>query len=283
MKQGRFQELKELLTQNNELSKAEDTFVTFMDQMIEQSGLSRSTIVQRAGLSKDYMYKVLRGDKRTTERDYIIAFCMAMDLSLPETQHALELYPFQTLDSDDLRSHLIIAAILGKTGIDDLNETLKSLGFPMLRTSPDMPSAKVGPVRSTYGSLNSINFVSDEGDAPKMSRRFKDMKKINTTVKAERAGCAPIDIAVGGEFELADDNGKTVFAQAYFGPEISFYAVDEVSLYDEQYMDKTAQLEYYESLEEAGDSEYLMYFVELDKLTDVEYLQRIWHQINTYY
>ena len=97
------------------------------------------------------------------------------------------------------------------------------------------------------------------------------MKKINTTVKAERAGCAPIDIAVSAEFELADDKGKTVFAHAYFGPEISFYAVDEVSLYDEKYFDETAQLEYYESLEEAGDSEYLMYFVELDKLTDEKY------------
>lgn len=270
MKQGRADEIKKYLLAKKSLEEGNESFVSFMDRMINQSGMKRAQIVQRAGLSKDYMYKVLRGDKTTTERDYLIAFCMAAKMDIVQTQHALELYPFQPLSDEDIRSHLIISAIMGETGIDTLNETLEKIGLPLLRTSPEMPSVKVGPARSTSFMKNLVSSISDEGDEPRSERRLIKMKKVNTNTSVEQVGMAPVDLAIGAEFELRDNKGKTVFAQAYFHPEFSFFAINKTSMYKEEYMEKgtKTEMEHYETLEDAYESKYFMFFVELDKLTD---------------
>lgn len=48
----------------------EETFYSYIHGLIDKSGMSKAKIISNVGLSKDYMYKVLRGDKQTTERDY---------------------------------------------------------------------------------------------------------------------------------------------------------------------------------------------------------------------
>ena len=101
------------------------------------------------------------------------------------------------------------------------------------------------------------------------------MKKNNTIVEAQQVGMAPMDLAVNAEFELENDKGEIVFAQAYFSAEWSFFAIDRTSMYKEEYMEHSDQLEFYETLEDAGESAYFMYFVELDKLTDQRYAEEM--------
>ena len=71
LKHGRAEELAELAEEMKPTYA--DSFPAFMDQMLKEHHLKRSTVARRSGLSQDYLYKLLRGDKRTTERDYIIA------------------------------------------------------------------------------------------------------------------------------------------------------------------------------------------------------------------
>lgn len=56
--------------------------VQVIDDVIEESGFSCTDIAQSAGMSRDYTYKVLGGQKQTSERDYIIAVCMAIRMNL---------------------------------------------------------------------------------------------------------------------------------------------------------------------------------------------------------
>ena len=81
--------------------------VQVIDNVIEKSRLSCTDIAQRAGMSRDYTYKVLSGQKKTSERDYIIAICIALRMNLWRTQRALSLYPFPVLNDSDERSALI--------------------------------------------------------------------------------------------------------------------------------------------------------------------------------
>ena len=112
--------------------------------------VSRKNVAVRSGLSQDYVYKLLRGDKRTDERDYILAMCIAIGMNFPQTQHALLSYGMQPLSEGDLRSHLIILAIQDHCDIEVLNAMLEKAGFPLLRTSPDMPKALITRACSHY-------------------------------------------------------------------------------------------------------------------------------------
>ena len=56
-------------------------FVQFMDRMLEEHHLTRKEVAVRAGMSQDYTYKLLRGDKHTDNRDYILAICVAAGLT----------------------------------------------------------------------------------------------------------------------------------------------------------------------------------------------------------
>ena len=62
-----------------------------MTAMLSQKKLKRTMVAQRANIDRDYAYKLLRGDKTTRERDYIIALCIGAELTFAETDKALAL------------------------------------------------------------------------------------------------------------------------------------------------------------------------------------------------
>ena len=118
-------------------------FPVFMDQMLAEYKIKRKTVAIRAGLSQEYTYKLLRGTKRTTERDYILAMCLAIGMNYGQTQHALSIYGMPTLNAKDIRSRIIGLAIKNGSDIDVANEWLEKAGFHYLKTSPEMPSSPV--------------------------------------------------------------------------------------------------------------------------------------------
>ena len=267
MKRGRVDEIQLFMSQQSG-AKEDEQFTSYIDELIRSKKMSRAKIAAQIGLSKDYMYKVLRGDKKTSERDYIIAICISMKATLLETQKALRLYPFPILDISDERSTIIMAAI--QTGVEwyTLNEWLEKAGYPLLKVSPDMPSAKIGPVRSTVLYQDMINSNADEGRKPSTQRRFIKMKKSEPFVVAEHFGNAPFDFFYMAELELTADDGRRVYTRACFWPDgTSAYMLCSRSVQEVE-IDEDEPLELYESLEDASISEYFPYFLELDRLTD---------------
>ncbi len=146
LKTGRIDEIMTALEDAQQPSFSAASFPVFMEDMLREHHVSRKKIALRAGLSQDYTYKLLRGDKHTTERDYIIAICMAAEMTFAQTQHALSIYGMPVLSTQDPRSYLIIRAIQHRDSMDTLNDMLEHAGFPILRTSPELPKA---PITST--------------------------------------------------------------------------------------------------------------------------------------
>lgn len=266
MKYGSTEEIKAYFDKKRSL-KRQDDFFSFINNKIDNSPYKRAEVAQRAGLSRDYVYKLLRGDKKTTERDYILALCFALKLDILDTQHALELYPFPVLDDEDPRSAVIKTGIMTELDLDTMNEWLEKASFPLIRTSPDMPSAEVGPARSTIFSEDVLNSLSERAKRLRNERRTK-MEELRRNVRMERCGCGPMDYVVEGEIEVLNDKQEHVFVNAFYGPE-TVLSVSKVSLLDYPDIIEEEMLEEsYTDLEEAADSDYFRFFLELDKATD---------------
>lgn len=70
LKHGRADDIRFIFKDVQEKSYPEE-FTAFIDAMIREHKIKRKNIAIRSGMSQDYTYKLLRGDKKTTERDYI--------------------------------------------------------------------------------------------------------------------------------------------------------------------------------------------------------------------
>ncbi len=275
-KHGSTEDIKRFFADRKEETE-EETFVSYMDFLIRKSGMSRARIVDSVGLSRDYMYKVLRGDKRTVERDYLIAVCLSMKANVLETQKVLELYPFPFLDQSQQRDGMILAAIHEGVTSYVLNEWLEKCRLPLLKVNPDMPSAVVGPGRSTDFHPDRLYSSLSRGHTPKETRRKTSMEVTNTFSAAERYGNAPVDLFVMGELELKEEDGSKVYAVAVFYPgEDPIYGIAARSIQDEKNKEKTNKmLEQYSSLEDAVVSPYFKYFLDLEKITDQKYAEAL--------
>lgn len=262
LKHGRAEELAELAEEMKPTYA--DSFPAFMDQMLKEHHLKRSTVARRSGLSQDYLYKLLRGDKRTTERDYIIAICMAAGLNIAQTQHALRIYGMPLLDRKDLRSNIIYVNIDEGASIDALNDRLEKVRLPILRTSPEMEKAVIAP-----------NAAIEAEKKPEVDKPIfvGEVEEIGSQVHAEHCGNAPFDFAYWAEIHLEDEQKHQFRVQAYYDPissgftamtEEQFQANEalrkEVKPGEAEPFEKYQMLEWYETLAEAAVSPFFSWF-----------------------
>ena len=85
-----------------------------------------------AEINEGYGYKLLSGEKHTNKRDVILRICLASELDLKETQTALKLYGFSPLYARIKRDALLISAINERMSVEQINDLLKTKGFPVL-------------------------------------------------------------------------------------------------------------------------------------------------------
>jgi hypothetical protein len=89
-------------------------------------------------LPQKYGYKLLSGETHTTDRDKLLRIFIAMNMTLKETQRALELYGLATLYPKKKRDAIIIIAInKGISSVDIVNEWLTEQGESELNGSSD--------------------------------------------------------------------------------------------------------------------------------------------------
>lgn len=252
------QEIDSFISEQRKQAYAQD-FTTFMNEMIEKKHLKRKDIPARTGLSQDYTYKLLRGDKKTNERDYVLAMCIALEMNIAETQHALEIYPMPTLSFSDIRSQIIYHAIEGHLDIHRLNELLEKSGFPYIRVSPDMPHADIeynAPIEfATFSKANNLNGK-------------KTYKVINEEIVAEHIGHAPTDYCYSGTKVVEDAEGDQFFVSAHYSPMGDIFVVLEDPEAEEA-------LEEYERFEDTFDSEFFPFFLQIDRDTDKKVLETL--------
>lgn len=127
-------DLEQFLTKNanevNQLSCAD-----YLQILMKQKNLKRASVVANCGLEPTYAYHILAGRKNPS-RSKILALALSMQLSLDETQHALQyanegvLYPRNTWDS------IIIYAIEHHFSVMDTDMLLEASGETDFLISP---------------------------------------------------------------------------------------------------------------------------------------------------
>lgn len=234
LRDGNKDEIRQFQERMRQLHSLPESFSDYMYAMIKRSGRTKAMVAQRSGLSRDYMYKILNinSGKRTNERDYIIAICMAADMSFMETQHALELYPFPVLDDVDDRNAVIIIALLNNISIDALNEMLENAGHSPLRTSPEMEKSAIGPARSTLAHSEVVSSNHDEELIAAVIRRMQMKNEEKIDLWDEPCGCAPIDYATSAEIKIVDDDGVEKYVQLHMSSMVSSLSVSTHSLHE---------------------------------------------------
>ncbi len=220
LKHGRSDELRVAFEQMRKANYPNE-FVPFMETMIREHKLSRKNVAIRSGLSQDYLYKLLRGDKHTDKRDYILAICLAIGMTLPQTQHALASYGMPVLDDRDIRSHIIILAIRSGDGIDELDRMLENAGYPLLKTSPDMPSAPINIILSPEAGPSSEPAASLP--APRKQRIFTELD--SGTDAEHNGGSAPFDYDYHGWMDVRDQDGQQYHVEVLFSSDTSHFVV----------------------------------------------------------
>ncbi len=123
--------------QNKEsMSDEEEAFSIYIKDLLAEKKLSQQTVFLKADIPERYGYKLLSGEKHTKQRDIILRICYAAELTLDETQRALEKYGMAELYPKKSRDALIMIMFNERPGsILDVNSILKENGMDPLRTS----------------------------------------------------------------------------------------------------------------------------------------------------
>ena len=101
------------------------TFAGWVDEILESKGMTRQEIFQRADIPQKYGYKLLSGEKHTTDRDKLLRIFLALQMSLKEVRRALELYGMPPLYPKIRRDAIFIIAFNRKIySIEQVNRIL---------------------------------------------------------------------------------------------------------------------------------------------------------------
>ena len=122
--------------QKDAMAADERPFYTYMKARYLQHGRKIKDVILAADFSDGYGQKLLRQERHTSERDYILRLCLAGELDLAEIQRALKLYGMSPLYPRVERDAVILACIFhGKNDIDAVNEALVAAGKEPLKAS----------------------------------------------------------------------------------------------------------------------------------------------------
>ena len=87
-------------------------------------------LIDRSGISKNYIYNILGGERTNPSRDKVIAICIGLGASFSQTNRALELVKHSALYPRDERDARIAIAInQGIKRVTDVNIMLDQNGL----------------------------------------------------------------------------------------------------------------------------------------------------------
>ena len=100
-----------------------DELSTYLNNIIAKKGLVKSELIKKTEFSEVMGYQILSGT-RLPSRDSLICICVAMDMTLDETQAILKIAGFAALYPKAKRDSIIIKGISEKKTVAQINEVL---------------------------------------------------------------------------------------------------------------------------------------------------------------
>ena len=109
------------------------SFGEYYSKYISEKGIDVPDIIKKSGVSRNYIYNILNGD-RAPGRDKVLALCIAAGMSFMETDRALELAGERRIYPKDERDARIAIMInQGVQNVTDVNIMLDEYDLEPLR------------------------------------------------------------------------------------------------------------------------------------------------------
>lgn len=100
-------------------------FARYMREVLEKHGRTQKEVIEAAGFSMKYGYRLLAEERHTKQRDYILRLCFAGGFTLDETQRLLKLYGMSPLYARIPRDAVLISCLSADTtDIPEVNRIL---------------------------------------------------------------------------------------------------------------------------------------------------------------
>lgn len=122
--------------QKDSLDPEQNAFSEYVKGLLRKKKITQQMVFLKADIPERYGYKLLSGEKHTRQRDVILRICYAAEMTLDETQRALQKYEMPQLYVKIPRDALLMIIFKDRPGgIIEVNELLREKGMDMLRTS----------------------------------------------------------------------------------------------------------------------------------------------------
>ena len=122
--------------QKDSMDPEQNAFSEYVKGLLRDKKITQQMVFLKADIPERYGYKLLSGEKHTNKRDIILRICYAAELTLEETQRALEKYKMPQLYAKIPRDALLMLIFQERPGgIIEVNELLMEKGMNMLQTS----------------------------------------------------------------------------------------------------------------------------------------------------
>lgn len=117
----------------NEIGDTYDSLSDYLLDYIGKHGLKQAELVRKSCLNRSTGHNIFNGNRKNPKRDYIIAICLACEMSFEETNRALRFTNAGTLYVKESSDIIIIFCINNKIfDVMKVNELLAENGFPPL-------------------------------------------------------------------------------------------------------------------------------------------------------
>ncbi len=122
--------------QKDSMDPEQNAFSEYVKGLLRKKKITQQMVFLKADIPERYGYKLLSGEKHTRQRDVILRICYAAEMTLDETQKALQKYEMPQLYVKIPRDALLMIIFKDRPGgIIEVNELLKEKGMDMLRKS----------------------------------------------------------------------------------------------------------------------------------------------------
>ncbi|MGL4484400.1 MAG: hypothetical protein ACRCUS_05565 [Anaerovoracaceae bacterium] len=113
--------------------KKYDYFYEYLRDYMKNTEIELQEVISKSGISSNYAYNIINGDRKKPGRDKIIALCIATGMSFEETNRGLKIAKEGILYVKDERdARIAIALNNGVSKVIDLNIKLEGHGLEPL-------------------------------------------------------------------------------------------------------------------------------------------------------
>lgn len=106
---------------------SERTLPEYLSQLLKEKGLIRAEVVRAAGINDTFGYQIFMG-QRNPSRDYLLALCFAMRLTLKEADRIMQAAGVNELYCKNRRDAIIIFCLTRGLTLQEADEELYRLG-----------------------------------------------------------------------------------------------------------------------------------------------------------